>query len=71
MENSAQAIRRDILADAIQTDDITAAGTPVLAFGLGAETCIDGVISKNTEDLDRYRNYSGDYEAITEEVKPL
>ena len=48
-----------------------AAGMPVLAFGLGAVTAIDGAISRNTTDLERYLNYSGDYEAITETVEPV
>ena len=48
-----------------------AAGTPVLAFGLGAETRIDGAVSRNTTDLDLYLKYSGDYQAITEEARPL
>ena len=50
---------------------MSAAGTPVLAFGLGAVTSIDGAVSRNTTDLERYLNYSGDYEAITETVKPV
>ena len=45
-------------------------GMPVLAFGLGATTCIDGAVSRNTTDLERYLNYSGDYTAITEEAVP-
>ena len=47
---------------------LSAAGTPVLAFGLGAVTSIDGAVSRNTTDLERYLTYSGDYEAITETV---
>ena len=46
-----------------------AAGTPVLAFGLGAETCIDGAASKNTDDMELYLNYSGEYEKITVEAR--
>ena len=49
----------------------SAAGTPVLAFGLGAVTAIDGAVSRNTTDLERYLNYSADYEAITETVNPI
>lgn len=48
-----------------------AAGVPVLAFGLAAETRIDGVSSRNTSDLDRYLRYSGVYASITEEVRKL
>ena len=48
-----------------------AAGNPVLAFGLGAYTCIDGAVSRNTTDLDLYLNHSDDYAAITAEAKPL
>ena len=48
-----------------------AAGLPVLAFGLGAQTCIDGVKSTNTRDLDRYLDYSGDYAAITERTERI
>ncbi len=47
-----------------------AAGTPVLGFGLGAVTCIDGAVSKNTEDLELYLDRSGDYEAITAKAEP-
>ena len=47
------------------------AGAPVLAFGLGAETRIDGVLSRNTSDLDRYLRCSADYASITEEVKKV
>lgn len=47
----------------------SAAGVPVLAFGLGAQTCIDGVQSTNTSDLDRYLDHSGDYSLITEKVE--
>lgn len=46
-------------------------GTPVLAFGLGACTCLDGTLSKNTSDLEQYLTYSGDYRAITTEARPL
>ena len=42
-----------------------AAGTPVLAFGLGAVTSIDGAVSRNTTDLDLYLNHSDDFAAIT------
>ena len=49
----------------------SAAGTPVLAFGLGAVTTIDGAVSRNTTDLDWYLKHSGDYEAITTEAKPV
>ena len=48
-----------------------ASGTPVLAFGLGAVTCIDGAVSRNTEDLDLYLRSSGDYTAITESAVPM
>ncbi len=48
-----------------------AEGTPVLAFGLGAVTCFDGVSSRNTDDLELYLNASGDYKAITAEVNPI
>ncbi|MCR5089562.1 MAG: hypothetical protein K6C08_08630 [Oscillospiraceae bacterium] len=48
-----------------------ASGTPVLAFGLGARTVIDGAMSKNTEDLERYLSCSGNYAAITETAEPL
>ena len=50
---------------------LSAAVTPVLAFGLGADTVIDGALTRNTTDLARYLNYSGDYEAITAETKPI
>ncbi len=46
-----------------------AAGTPVLAFGLGAVTAIDGAVSKNTADLELYLKCSGDYTAITESAE--
>ncbi len=49
----------------------SAAGVPVLAFGLGAQTCIDGVRSTNTSDLDRYLDHSDDYSLITEKVENL
>jgi len=45
-----------------------AAGTPVLGFGLGAMTCIDGAFSRNTEELQLYLDHSGDYQAITAET---
>ncbi|MBQ9661856.1 MAG: hypothetical protein IJV40_01750 [Oscillospiraceae bacterium] len=48
-----------------------AAGTPVLAFGLGAVTSIDGAVSRNTADLERYLNHSGDYAAITEDAEAI
>lgn len=48
-----------------------AAGKPVLAFGLGAVTAIDGARSKNTDDLELYLAHSGDYTQITEETKAL
>jgi oxygen-independent coproporphyrinogen-3 oxidase len=47
-----------------------AAGTPVLGFGLGAKTCIDGAFSCNTDDLQLYLKESGNYEAITTEAGP-
>ena len=47
----------------------TAAGTPVLAFGLGAVTRFGGMLSRNTGDMELYLASSGDYEAITAEVK--
>ena len=47
----------------------SAAGVPVLAFGLGAQTCIDGVQSTNTMDLDLYLEHSDDYTLITEKVE--
>ena len=48
-----------------------ASGMPVLAFGLGAVTCIDGAMSRNTRDLERYLSCSADYTAITEETVAL
>ena len=48
-----------------------AAETPVLGFGMGAVTAIEGAVSRNTMDLERYLNYSGDYTAITEEARPV
>lgn len=41
-------------------------GAEVLGFGLGAETRIDGAVSRNTMDLERYLRHSGEYEVITE-----
>lgn len=46
-----------------------AAGFPVLGFGLGAVTSIDGANSANTTDLERYLQYSGDYRMITAETE--
>ncbi|MCC8066533.1 MAG: hypothetical protein LIO94_05455, partial [Clostridiales bacterium] len=46
------------------------AGTDVLAFGLGAQTKVDGVISRNTQDLQTYLQYSGQYQKITLSVTP-
>ena len=47
-----------------------ASGVPVLGFGLGSVTDIDGATSSNTTDLERYLKYSGDFRAITTEIKP-
>ena len=46
-------------------------GKPVLAFGLGARTHIDGAESVNTTDLDRYLNGSGDFIRITEKAERI
>ena len=43
----------------------------ILAFGLGAESRIDGVISRVTNDLDRYLQYSGDFQSIVETVEAM
>ena len=48
-----------------------AAGVPVLGFGLGAVTSIDGANSPNTTDLERYLQYSGDYTLITENTERI
>ena len=48
-----------------------AEGKPVLSFGLGAKTCIDGAESVNTSDLDRYLNGSGDFTRITEKAERI
>lgn len=42
---------------------------PVLAFGLGAETIVDGARTRNTGDFGLYCAYSGDFAAITESVE--
>ena len=46
-----------------------AKGEPILGIGLGAETRMDGAVSRNTMDLLRYLRGSGDYTAITESVE--
>lgn len=48
-----------------------AKGTEVLAFGLGAQTVLDGAVTTNTSDLETYLNYSDRYEKITVEARPL
>lgn len=42
-----------------------AKGVNELAFGLGAKTCIDGVVSTNTSDMACYIDNSADYTKIT------
>ncbi len=44
---------------------------PVLAFGLRAETVIDGVVARNTGDFGRYCACAGDFAAITESVTQI
>lgn len=46
-------------------------GSDRIAFGLGAETRIEGVISKNTLDLATYLQHSTDFERITTSVAPV
>jgi oxygen-independent coproporphyrinogen-3 oxidase len=45
-------------------------GATELAFGLGARTIIDGIVSTNTSDLDTYLQSSADYTKITVSVEP-
>lgn len=43
-----------------------AAGMDVLGIGMGASTCIDGAMTQNTMDLEKYLAYSHDFTRITE-----
>lgn len=46
-------------------------GMDVLAFGLGAQTRLDGMLVTNTSDLSTYLAHSSDYEQITISTEPL
>jgi oxygen-independent coproporphyrinogen-3 oxidase len=48
-----------------------AAGAELLGFGLGAQTCFDGVRSTNTSNLPIYLEGSADYSRITAAVEPF
>jgi oxygen-independent coproporphyrinogen-3 oxidase len=48
-----------------------AAGTDLLSFGLGGTTFLEGVASRNTNDLACYLAYSDDFSRITTEVQVL
>ncbi len=49
----------------------SAGGMEVLAFGLGAQTVLDGAVATNTSDMETYLNYSDRFDMITVEAKPL
>ena len=42
----------------------------VLAFGAGAYTYLEGMVTRNTTDLKTYLAYSADYEKITVDIAP-
>lgn len=48
-----------------------AADFPRIGFGAGALTRIDGVISRNTADFERYCTHAADYALITEHVEAV
>ena len=45
-------------------------GMDVLAFGAGAYTYLEGMVTRNTTDLKTYLAYSADYEKITVDIAP-
>jgi oxygen-independent coproporphyrinogen-3 oxidase len=47
------------------------AGVRELAFGLAAQTRVDGAISANTSDFGRYLSNSSDYSRITVDIRPI
>lgn len=49
----------------------TADGMDVLAFGLGARTRLDGMLTTNTSDVSTYLSYSSDYKKITLSTVPV
>lgn len=49
----------------------TADGMDVLAFGLGASTRLDGMLTTNTSDVSTYLSYSSDYKKITLSTVPV